>query len=66
MDSLTLDLLGILKIARYAVDMRTRSLAGEEEWEQVQDGVLEHFQIDEFKVEEILQIVHEELFDAEA
>ena len=66
LDSLTLDLLGILKIARYAVDMRTRSLAGEEEWEQVQDGVLEHFQIDEFKVEEILQIVHEELFDAEA
>jgi hypothetical protein len=46
--------------------MRTRSLAGEEEWEQVQDGVLEHFQIDEFKIEEILQIVHEELFDAEA
>ncbi|MGM0630906.1 MAG: HDOD domain-containing protein [Pseudomonadota bacterium] len=66
LDNLTLDLLGILKIARYAVDMRTRSLAGEEEWEQVQDGVLEHFQIDEFKVEEILQIVHEELFDAEA
>lgn len=66
LDSLTLDLLGILKIARYAVDMRTRSLAGEEEWQQVQDGVLEHFQVDEFKIEEILQIVHEELFDAEA
>lgn len=66
LDNLTLDLLGILKIARYAVDMRTRSLAGEEEWQQVQDGVLEHFQIDEFKIEEILQIVHEELFDAEA
>ncbi|MCK7460417.1 HDOD domain-containing protein [Idiomarina aminovorans] len=65
LDSLTLDLLGILKIARYAVDMRTRSLAGEEEWQQVQDGLLEHFQIDEFKVEEILQIVHEELFDTE-
>lgn len=65
LDSLTLDLLGILKIARYAVDMRTRSLAGEDEWQQVQDGVLEHFQIDEFKVEEMLQIVHDELFDAE-
>ncbi|MDV6317124.1 HDOD domain-containing protein [Idiomarina sp. HP20-50] len=65
LDSLTLDLLGILKIARYSVDMRTRSLAGEEEWQQVQDGVLEHFQIDEFKVEDIMQIVHEELFDAE-
>ncbi|WP_417442272.1 HDOD domain-containing protein [Idiomarina sp.] len=66
LDSLTLDLLGILKISRYAIDLRTRSLAGEEEWQYVQDGVLEHFQIDEFKVDEMLQIVHEELFDAEA
>ncbi len=66
LDNLTLDLLGILKISRYAIDLRTRSLAGEEEWQYVQDGVLEHFQIDEFKVDEMLQIVHEELFDAEA
>lgn len=65
-DNLTLDLLGILKISRYAIDLRTRSLAGEEEWQYVQDGVLEHFQIDEFKVDEMLQIVHEELFDVEA
>lgn len=66
LDNLTLDLLGILKISRYAIDLRTRSLAGEEEWQYVQDGVLEHFQIDEFKVDEMLQIVHEELFDTEA
>jgi len=66
LDNLTLDLLGILKIARYAIDLRTRSLAGEEEWQQVQDGVLEHFQIDEFKLEEMLQVVHEEIFDVEA
>ncbi|WP_417437600.1 HDOD domain-containing protein [Idiomarina sp.] len=65
LDNLTLDLLGILKISRYAIDLRTRSLAGEKEWQYVQDGVLEHFQIDEFKVDEMLQIVHEELFDAE-
>lgn len=66
LDNLTLDLLGILKISRYAIDLKTRSLAGEEEWQYVQDGVLEHFQIDEFKVDEMLQIVHEELFDVEA
>lgn len=66
LNNLTLDLLGILKISRYAIDLRTRSLAGEEEWQHVQDGVLEHFQVDEFKVDEMLQIVHEELFDVEA
>lgn len=65
LDNLTLDLLAILKISRYAIDLRTRSLAGEEEWQYVQDGVLEHFQIDEFKIDEMLQIVHEELFDTE-
>ena len=29
------------------------------------DGVLEYFQVDEFKVEEIVELVHEELFDVE-
>lgn len=65
LNPITCDLLGILKVARYAVDLRTRSLAGEQEWEAVQDGVLEHFQIDEFKIEEVLQIIHAELFDIE-
>lgn len=62
---LALDLLGILKLSRYAVDLRTRSLAGEKEWESVQDGVLEHFQIDDFKVEETVELVHDELFDTD-
>ena len=65
LSNIALDLLGILKISRYAIDLRTRSLAGQDEWQSVQDGVLEHFQIDEFKVEEVVELVHEELFDVE-
>lgn len=60
---LGLDLLSIVKVARYAVDMKLRPDAGEQEWTAVQEGVMEHFQLDEFQLEELTDTVAEEVFD---
>lgn len=57
------DLLAIAKLAQYAVDLRTRSLAGHAEWEVVEDSVMEHLALDEVEVESIVADVHEALFD---
>lgn len=62
---LAIDLLAMAKLAKYAVDLRTRSLAGKAEWQQVEDAVFEHFGIDEVEVETIVNEIHEALFEVE-
>ena len=62
---LAIDLLSVAKLAKYAVDLRTRSLAGKAEWEQVEDAVLTHFGLDEVEVDTIVTEVHEALFEVE-
>ena len=62
---LAIDLLTVAKLAKYAVDLRTRSLAGKDEWQQVEDDVMSHLGLDEVEVEGIVGEVHEALFELE-
>lgn len=63
---IAIDLMAITKLAKYAVDLRTRSVAGKSEWQQVEDVVLSHLAVDEVEVESLLEAVHEALFDTES
>lgn len=61
LDSLGLDLLGMVKIGRYIADQQDREEAGRAEWLSVQDAVLNHFQLDDYQLEEMLSEINEEL-----
>jgi len=63
---MAINLLAISKLAKYAVDLKTRSLAGKEEWQQVEDAILGRFGLDEVEVESLVGEVHEVLFDSES
>ncbi|MEX1221465.1 MAG: HDOD domain-containing protein [Idiomarina sp.] len=63
LDSLGLDLLGVVKIGRYIADQQERQEAGRQEWLSVQDAVLNHFQLDDYQLEEMLSEINEELTD---
>lgn len=58
---LALDLLAIVKIGRYLADQQQRPEAGKLEWQQVQEAVLNHFQLDDYQLEEMLNDVRDEL-----
>lgn len=61
LDALGLDLLGVVKIGRYIADQQEREEAGRQEWLSVQDAVLNHFQLDDYQLEEMLSEINEEL-----
>lgn len=61
LDALGLDLLGVVKIGRYIADQQERQEAGRQEWLSVQDAVLNHFQLDDYQLEEMLSEINEEL-----
>lgn len=58
-----IDLLALSKLAKYAVDLKTRSLAGVDEWHQVEDAVLTHLKLDEYEVERVVSEVHDAIFE---
>ncbi|AVJ56481.1 histidine kinase [Idiomarina sp. OT37-5b] len=58
-----INLVSIAKLAKYAVDLRTRSLAGKAEWQQVEDVVMTRLKLDEVEVETLVAEVQDALFE---
>ncbi|EKE79254.1 HDOD domain-containing protein [Idiomarina xiamenensis] len=59
---LGLDLFAIVRTARAIVDQRLRSEAGSQEWQQVVDGVLSHFHLDDVYLEEAMAEIADDVF----
>jgi len=64
LDSLGLDLLGIVKLGRYLADLKVRESAGVAEWQVIQDAVLNHFQLEDYQLEDMVSDITEEMVHA--